>query len=332
MSIPLTLIGGYLGTGKTTLVNRLLRSPHADAVAVVVNDFGDISIDADLIAATGTDTLELTNGCICCQITDDVQRTMGALAARDDIRHVICEVSGVGNPGQLGSWRTYPGFCGGPVIVCIDALLTVQRLNDAFIADVVAQQIAAADVLLMTKTGLASTEQVAATRSAAAALNPQAQVRTDDAADPGWIDELLQAPESFSASGESADGGETAGSRPAPRERDTPRDQSAPRDRHAQAHESTTVRLDGAVDLQQLAEVLGTSGLARAKGFVQDAAGTWHEVQLAGGRVHLSPAERAGSGPARLVLIASGPDASGTLTQTADRLQLLPCSAAESIT
>ncbi len=317
MSIPLTLIGGYLGTGKTTLVNRLLRSPHADAVAVVVNDFGDISIDADLIAAAGADTLELSNGCICCQITDDVQQTMAALAARADIRHVICEISGVGDPGQLGAWRTYPGFCSGPVIVCLDALVTVQRLRDEFIADVITQQIAAADVLLITKTGLASPPQVEATRGAAAAISPHAQILTDEDAS-GWVDVLLQAPESLTAAGAEAARERTAGSR------------LAPRDRHAQVHETTTVRLAGAVELDRLAQALSASGLVRAKGFARDAAGQWHEVQLAGGRVRLSPAVRGDAAPAQIVLIASGPGAAEALTHTADRLQALPEPAANS--
>ncbi|HLR43949.1 MAG TPA: GTP-binding protein, partial [Brevibacterium sp.] len=102
MAIPLTLIGGYLGSGKTTLINGLLASADAGRTAVVVNDFGDVNIDAALIAATGADTMELTNGCICCQITDDVRRTMSALASRDDIDHAVCEVSGIGDPAQLG--------------------------------------------------------------------------------------------------------------------------------------------------------------------------------------------------------------------------------------
>ena len=66
-SKPLTLVGGYLGSGKTTLINRFLASPDAGRTAVVVNDFGDVNIDAALIRAAGADTLELTNGCICCR-------------------------------------------------------------------------------------------------------------------------------------------------------------------------------------------------------------------------------------------------------------------------
>src|SRR5699024_6696170 len=127
---PLTLVSGYLGSGKTTLINRVLAGGSLGRTAVVVNDFGTINIDAALIRSSGADTIELTNGCICCQISDDVQRTMGALAKRDDLDHVVCEVSGIGNPAQLGAWRTYPGFRPGGVVVCVDAESTVKRLRD----------------------------------------------------------------------------------------------------------------------------------------------------------------------------------------------------------
>nr|WP_276544102.1 GTP-binding protein [Brevibacterium luteolum] len=104
----------------------------------------------------------------------------------------------------------------------------------------------------------------------------------------------------------------------------------APRDRHAQVHETTTVKLAGAVELDRLAQALSASGLVRAKGFARDAAGQWHEVQLAGGRVRLSPAVRGDAAPAQIVLIASGPGAAEALTHTADRLQALPEPAANS--
>ena len=87
----LGIIGGYLGAGKSTLVNRLLAGILPGRTAVVVNDFGAVNIDAALIAAASDDTIELTNGCICCQISDDALRTMSALAARDDLDRLGAE-------------------------------------------------------------------------------------------------------------------------------------------------------------------------------------------------------------------------------------------------
>src|SRR5699024_9285368 len=125
----LGIIGGYLGSGKTTLVNRLLAGILPGRTAVVVNDFGSVNIDAALIASATADTIELTNGCICCQITDDFAQTMAPLAQRADIDNVLCEVSGVGDPRQLGSWRSFPGFSVGPLLVCADSSSLRNRLN-----------------------------------------------------------------------------------------------------------------------------------------------------------------------------------------------------------
>ena len=74
--LPLTVIGGFLGAGKTTLVNRWLREAEGQRIAVLVNDFGALNIDADLIAGARGDTIALTNGCVCCQIGDDLSRAL----------------------------------------------------------------------------------------------------------------------------------------------------------------------------------------------------------------------------------------------------------------
>lgn len=304
MAISLSLIGGYLGTGKTTLINQLIRSPDAEAIAVVVNDFGDVNIDAELIAASGADTVELTNGCICCQISDDVQRTMAALAVRDDIEHVICEVSGVGDPAQLGSWRTYPGFRPGPVIVCVDALVTDRRLADEYIADVVHNQIAAADLLLITKTDLASASQIESTRRACVRINPTAQVRESGELTPSELLELITQRQPAAAPSDSS--------------------HTAQPD-HAQAHQTATVHLPRPIDLARLRAVLerSSSRLMRAKGFIRDEAGDWHEVHLAGGMVSAAPVPpgRPAQKQPELVLIASGPDAGVTLEDISEQLR-----------
>ena len=155
MTPRLGLIGGYLGSGKSTLVNRLLSGALPGRTAVVVNDFGSVNIDADLIRSADGDTIELSNGCICCQLNDDVARTMTALAAREDLDNVICEVSGVGDPGELAAWRSYPGFAPGPVVVCADATAIVRLSRDQYVADTVRRQLGSAEIILVTKTDLA---------------------------------------------------------------------------------------------------------------------------------------------------------------------------------
>ena len=305
-SKPLTLVGGYLGSGKTTLINRFLASPDAGRTAVVVNDFGDVNIDAALIRAAGADTLELTNGCICCQITDDVQTTMAGLAARTDIDAVICEVSGIGDPSQLGTWRTFPGFRPGPVVVCADAGATLRRLADEYVEDVVRAQIARADVVLVTKADIADPTLVERTRAACAAIAPHAEVTaTDD--DPVDLLAVLHHWES--------------------EDREAPEVPEGPLHRrgtgHAKLHRTLTVPLDTTTTAEAVAAVLTDAAdlLVRAKGFVLAAHGRWAEVQLAGGAVTVDAVPGPASARADLVLIAAGPKAADRLARVAAELR-----------
>ena len=119
----LTVIGGYLGAGKTTLINRLLAGTGGGRIAVVVNDFGAVGVDASLIRSRTADTIELTNGCLCCSLTDDLAGVMTGLAAREPrFEHVVVELSGVGQPSAMTAWGWFPGFRPGRTVVCADAL------------------------------------------------------------------------------------------------------------------------------------------------------------------------------------------------------------------
>lgn len=323
---PLTLIGGYLGTGKTTLVNHILSGGNYGRVAVVVNDFGSVNIDASLIRSTGADTLELTNGCICCQITDDVQRTMSALAARDDIDHVVCELSGIGDPAQLGRWRSYPGFRPGPVAICVDAAMTPRRLADEYVSDIVARQIAAADLLVITKTDLATPAQREASLRRCAQLASDASVHQTGPGEAAGAEAVIR------ELAERAKGGAAAS--PAPGRQD--REPEAGRSDHASAHASFTVALPGLNDVQRVVAVLRRhrSALVRAKGVIENDEGGWTRIQLAGGVVTAEPVsgdltERpAPDGvpepkdpESSLVLIAAGPHAEQRLRFVADSLR-----------
>ena len=98
--LPLLVVGGYLGAGKTTLVNALLADPQGQRIAVLVNDFGEIGIDEGLLAADDGDVLSLANGCVCCSLADgfaDALDRVRTMAGRLD--RVVVEVSGVGAPG-----------------------------------------------------------------------------------------------------------------------------------------------------------------------------------------------------------------------------------------
>lgn len=291
MSARLGIVGGYLGSGKSTLLNRVLSDATLGRVAVVVNDFGSVNVDASLIAAADADTLELTNGCICCQATDDTARVMTALAARQDLDHVLCEVSGVGDPGQLGAWRRFPGFHAGPVLVCADVTRIGALLDDEYVADTVARQLTSADVVLVTKTDLCTPEDcdvaVALCRRAA----PRADVVLQSRLDP-------------------VSSARTAIAGPASA---TPSRSSVGSDRHARTHESRTLATTARVDLDTLRRSLDehSDRLVRAKGVIRGPDGESHEVQLAGGTTEirrLAP-RRPSDQVSTLVLIAAGPRA-----------------------
>jgi len=163
--VPLTLLGGYLGSGKTTLVNALLRDASR-RIAVLVNDFGAVNIDADLIRRRGATTLELANGCVCCSLVDGMASAMVALAGLDPRpEYAVVELSGVADPSAMATWGRYPGFTPGGVLVCADAETVRTRAADKFVGDTVTHQLATADLLLLTKTDLTGERQAESVRA-----------------------------------------------------------------------------------------------------------------------------------------------------------------------
>lgn len=306
MPAELGIIGGYLGSGKSTLINRLLDGALPGRTAVVVNDFGSVNIDSALIASSSQDTIELTNGCICCQITDDVSRTMTALAARADLDRVLCEVSGVGDPRQLASWRAYPGFSAGPILVCADTTAIAGLLRNEYVSDTVERQLAAADVVLLTKTDLAIPPEIESARQRCSEAAPTARILLHDAADPGTA-----AAAAFAAATRSdapTGGGDLPGA-------DSPDD-------HAARHSSVTLEDLNGADMTVLAAALSEQAdrLVRAKGVLQDPQGAWHDIQLSAGRVDRR-VRSAGSSTPALVLIAAGPHAEDRLDAAAQALR-----------
>ena len=162
--LPLTVIGGFLGAGKTTLLQHWLRHANGLRLAILVNDFGALNLDATLIAAHEGDTFALTNGCVCCQIGDDMGRALGQVLDRvDDFDAVVIEASGVSDPwriAQLG--RADPGLSLDGVVVVLDASCALVQAHDPLLADTVLRQMRAADQLVLNHCDLASAEQLQA--------------------------------------------------------------------------------------------------------------------------------------------------------------------------
>jgi len=102
-AMPVTIIGGYLGSGKTTLINHLLRNANGIRLAVMVNDFGNLAIDAELIEAQDGDVISLSGGCICCSYGDDLSAALLKLQTGGvPPEHIFIEASGVALPGAIG--------------------------------------------------------------------------------------------------------------------------------------------------------------------------------------------------------------------------------------
>lgn len=152
-ALPLTVIGGYLGVGKTTLINRVLARSTGQRLAVLVNDFGELNIDATLIAGAEGDTIALTNGCVCCAIGDDLGAALAQLQARRDrLDAVLLEASGVADPLRLGRMAdTWPGFRLASVTVVADALRIRDLCRDQYVGAHVRAQIVTADQILVSK-------------------------------------------------------------------------------------------------------------------------------------------------------------------------------------
>jgi G3E family GTPase len=160
-AIPVTVIGGYLGSGKTTLLNQVLGQTAGRRIAVLVNDFGDIGIDGDLIAAADGDTITLTNGCVCCMIGSDLMTALWSVRDRaEPPDHVIIEASGIADPAPISHHALTPGFDLDGVVVLLDAETVRRRERHPVVGRTIRRQLAAADVLVLNKIDLVSAVQL----------------------------------------------------------------------------------------------------------------------------------------------------------------------------
>ncbi len=173
--IPLTVIGGFLGAGKTTLVNHLLANA-TKRYGVLVNDFGAINIDAALIAAQDGASIALTNGCVCCSLGEDLGDGLAMLARRDPPpEHVIVEASGVSDPWRIAQLALIEtGFTLEPLIVLVDGVGFLDQLADRWVSDTVARQLTFAELVIITKADL--TADLGPLRREIARLRPEARV------------------------------------------------------------------------------------------------------------------------------------------------------------
>ena len=184
--IPVTVLTGYLGAGKTTLLNRILTEQHGKKYAVIVNEFGEIGIDNDLVVGADEEVFEMNNGCICCTVRGDLIRILdGLMKRKGKFDAIIVETTGLADPGAGGAdllrrrGRADAARLDAVVTVA-DAKWLTDRLKDAPEAK---NQIAFADVILLNKTDLVTPEELDESRRASAPSTPMPSIhRTQNCA------------------------------------------------------------------------------------------------------------------------------------------------------
>ena len=155
MGIPLTLISGYLGTGKTTLINQLLRTTKKK-IALLVNDFGDVNIDESLIESRTDSLLSIAGGCVCCSYGNELIETLESMNSSEILPdYIVLEASGIALPSkiiQTISLMNFLSFHG--TVLLTDASRIQAQLNDVYISDTIRLQIQEHDLLVLNKTDL----------------------------------------------------------------------------------------------------------------------------------------------------------------------------------
>ncbi|WBV43235.1 GTP-binding protein [Pseudoroseomonas cervicalis] len=179
-TIPVTVLTGYLGAGKTTLLNRILTENHGKKFAVVINEFGELGVDNDLVIDADEEVFEMNNGCICCTVRGDLVRILGGLMKRrGKFDGIIVETTGLANPAPVA--QTF--FMDEDVkratrldaiVTVVDAKNLLARLEDSSEAE---EQIAFADLIVLNKMDLVSEAEAAEVERRIRAINPYAELQ-----------------------------------------------------------------------------------------------------------------------------------------------------------
>ena len=182
--VPVTILTGFLGSGKTTLLNRILREPHGHRIAVIENEFGEVGIDNELLVQEqGEQIVEMNNGCICCTVRGDLIRILGELHSKREsgalqFDRVVIETTGLADPAPVAQTFFVDDNIGqqyllDAVVTMVDAKHAPQQLDEHHEAQ---EQVGFADRILITKTDVASPQEVESLRRRLVQMNPRAKI------------------------------------------------------------------------------------------------------------------------------------------------------------
>lgn len=192
-AVPVSILTGFLGAGKTTLLNRLLKDPDLSDTAVIINEFGDVSIDHLLVEASSDGVIELSDGCLCCTVRGELVDTLADLMDRmqtgkiKPLKRVVIETTGLADPAPvlqsvIGNPIIAQNFRLDGVVTVVDAVNGLQTIANH---EEALKQVAVADRIVMSKTGLAEASERDALTARIRALNPRAPLIDGDSAEAG---------------------------------------------------------------------------------------------------------------------------------------------------
>ncbi len=196
MAARLNFIFGFLGSGKTTLVSRILdRRAKSEKLAVIVNEFGDVGIDGAILSGFNVDMIELTSGCLCCTLKGSLMNAVDELIAKTDLRRIVIEATGVAQPCDLIETFSYPAVRArydiGPIVTVIDSS-KYRKLRDG-LGKFYRAQVEFADLIVLNKVDIAPAAVLEEVRSDIAKLNSSAEIHFAERCDVD-IDRLLDGP------------------------------------------------------------------------------------------------------------------------------------------
>lgn len=189
--IPVSIITGFLGAGKSTLLNRLLKDPDMSDAAIIINEFGDVSIDHMLVESAGEGIIELAEGCLCCTVRGELVDTLAELmdgiqtGKLKPVKRVVIETTGLADPAPvmqsvMGNPVIAQNFVLNGIITVVDAVNGLSTLDNH---EEAVKQAAVADRLVMTKRALADASTISTLTARLQALNPRATIEDGDRAD-----------------------------------------------------------------------------------------------------------------------------------------------------